>query len=107
MSDHLELSHKIRRWTSDWQYIAMSPSWSDEWLHPHGHGVNQITLFKTLRNASKAARNGGAILLFEPSLLRVVDGDDVVERDDVDAYQFAERQAVYWAQRAALLRGAP
>jgi hypothetical protein len=93
---------KLTAWASDWRYIVMN---GRHGLMPHGN-LHSITLFKLLRNAKKACKawgESGIILEFVPSLLPAVLDDDIVAGDDVDEYQFAERMATLWAQRAAAL----
>jgi hypothetical protein len=89
------------------------------------HGGQHPTLFRTLKMATKAKRDGhtyvrrdeiderfrppgGKILLFEPALLRELAPDQTLDHpglaDRLTELEVAERQMQLWADRAAHLR---
>lgn len=75
-------------------------------------GGSHPTLFKTLRNARRAADSApwglkgrpGFVVVFDPGLLPAIDTEDIYEGADHDEHQFAERQIALWAERAARLQ---
>ncbi len=74
----------------------------EEWI-VHG-ALNTVSAYKTLRGAKKAAGVNGIVLLFDPTKLPVVDADAILDGDSrLDELQFAERQSVLWAERAAAI----
>jgi hypothetical protein len=94
------------RWGEDPLYVpdeALGPldRRYDEW---NIWGGNHPTLFKTFRNAKRAAGRHGVVLLFDPTKLAVADSDEIVCHQSMDELQFAERQVDLWAARAATLQ---
>lgn len=71
-------------------------------------GGGHIYTYKTLRNARKAAGDGGFVCVLDISKLPIVDGgavaDGVDDKNEIDEFSLAERQLLIWEQRVRELK---
>lgn len=80
----------------------------DELVKYRLYGGAHIYMYKTLRNALKAAGDGGFVCALDLSWLPIVDVDAVAagvdDKNEIDEYAFAERQLDAWAVRVRDLK---
>lgn len=72
------------------------------------YGGMHIYTYKTLRNARKAAGDGGFVCVLDISQLPIVDvdalADGVDDKNEIDEFSLAERQLLIWEQRVRELK---